>query len=236
MIAARCGRALTAVLVAAAAPTLHASQPPVFCGVDLSASGRGRPLPPPQLRPHDEAGRRPDFVAFRATLRNIVARRDVAGLLKVVAPDVGVAFDGARGIDAFKQHHLLNPKEDFWAEFGDVLAHGGSFRTPDAFDAPYTFSEWPATFDAFQCMAIVGTGVHLRNAPRQSAPASDVIDFALVEWQSSDQPVAGWELVRLADGREGYVATRYLRSPLSYRATFTFKGGQWWLAAFVVGD
>jgi APA family basic amino acid/polyamine antiporter len=43
-------------------------------------------------------------------------------------------------------------------------------------------------------------------------------------------------LVTLADGRQGYVAARYLRSPLGYRATFAFKGGQWWIAAFVVGD
>ena len=85
-------------------------------------------------------------------------------------------------------------------------------------------------------MALVGTGLQLRSAPRLGAPGAALADFAVVEWQSSDPPVEGWELVKLADGRQGYVETRSLRSPLGYRATFAFKGGQWWIAAFVIGD
>lgn len=227
---------LAAAIIAAAAPAIDAGQPSTFCGVALSPDTRKPPPSSFTLKPHDEASQRPDFVTFRNRLRAIVARRDTAALLKIVDPNVGVAFDGARGIEAFTQRHLQNPQEDFWKEFGDVVAHGGSFRTPDAFDAPYTFSAWPARFDAFQCMAIVGAGIHVRTAPRLGAPTAAVVDFAVVEWQSSDRPVEGWELVTLVDGRQGYVATRYLRSPLGYRATFALKGGQWWLAAFVIGD
>ena len=49
-------------------------------------------------------------------------------------------------------------------------------------------------------------------------------------------PVDGWERVALADGRAGFVATRYLRSPLGFRAQFTFDGDRWWLTVLVTGD
>ena len=68
----------------------------------------------------------------------------------MVHPTVKVAFDGSDGIEAFKESHLNNPKEDFWTEFGQILSLGGRFRTPDSFDAPYTFSDWPDDFDAFE--------------------------------------------------------------------------------------
>ena len=225
-----------AVLITVLAPPAHASQSPAFCGAARGGNGGRSSLALFTLKPRDEASQRPDFVTFRSRLKAIVARRDTAGLMKVVDPNVGVAFDGARGLDAFTERHLRNPKEDFWQEFGDVLANGGSFRTAQAFDAPYTFSAWPDGLDAFQCMAIVGAGINIRTAPRLDAPTAAVVDFAIVEWQSTERPVEGWELVTLADGRQGYVATRYLRSPLGYRATFAFKNGQWWIAAFVVGD
>ncbi len=227
---------LAAALIAALAPSVHASQPQTFCGVDLGGNVRRLSQSLFTLKPRDEGAQRPDFVTFRNRLKAIVARRDTAALLKVVDSNVGVAFDGARGIEAFTQRHIRNAKADFWQEFGDVLSHGGSFRTPEAFDAPYTFSAWPDSLDAFQCMAIVGAGINVRTAPRPDAPTAVVVDFAIVEWQSTERPVEGWELVTLADGRQGYVATRYLRSPLGYRATFAFKAGQWWVAAFVIGD
>src|SRR5262245_59451451 len=95
-----------------------------------------------QLQPRDEAARRPDFVAFRGRLQEAVARRDREAILRVVDAKARVSFDGAGGVEDFKTYHLDNREVDFWTEFAEVLALGGSFTTPDTFVAPYTFSLW----------------------------------------------------------------------------------------------
>ena len=45
-----------------------------------------------------------------------------------------------------------------------------------------------------------------------------------------------WERVQLADGRVGFIAARYLRSPVDLRAFFEFKDGRWWLTTYVAGE
>jgi hypothetical protein len=42
--------------------------------------------------------------------------------------------------------------------------------------------------------------------------------------------------VRLGDGRTGFVAAGYVRSPVDYRAIFRRRGGQWQLLTFIAGD
>ncbi|HLG59917.1 MAG TPA: SH3 domain-containing protein [Vicinamibacterales bacterium] len=190
----------------------------------------------PTLRPRDEGPRRPDFVEFRRRLRDAVARRDVEGVLAALDPNVKVAFDGAGGIEAFKKYHLENPQQDFWEEFGTILALGGRFSRADQFAAPYVFAAWPAEFDSFECLAVIGTGVRLRAAPRLDARAKALLDYAIVQSLGSEPTVTGWRRVRLADGRTGYVASRYVRSPIEHRAIFEFKERRWWLTAYVAGD
>jgi len=34
----------------------------------------------------------------------------------------------------------------------------------------------------------------------------------------------------------GFVASRYVRSPVDHRAIFSFRDGRWWLMAYVAGD
>ncbi|HEX9217945.1 MAG TPA: hypothetical protein VF864_13295 [Gemmatimonadales bacterium] len=45
-----------------------------------------------------------------------------------------------------------------------------------------------------------------------------------------------WLQVGLGDGRVGYVAERYLRSPLGLRVTFRKRNGHWVLASWAEGD
>lgn len=42
--------------------------------------------------------------------------------------------------------------------------------------------------------------------------------------------------VKLRDGRKGYIASRYVRSPVDYRAFLTREGGRWRMTLFVAGD
>jgi hypothetical protein len=187
------------------------------------------------LKPRDDGFRRPDFEAFRRHLQDAVARKDDEAVLKIVDPGVRVDFGDGGGLDAFKRR-MNSVSENFWEEFARVLELGGRFRTPDAFDAPYVYSDWPDGFDAFACAAVVGRGVRLRAAPGASARPLTMVDFAIVKVFPKEPDATGWRRVGLASGRTGYVASRYVRSPIDYRAFFEFKEGRWWLVAFVAGD
>ena len=191
----------------------------------------------PVLRPVDEASRRPDFAAFRRRLQDDVARRDEAALLAVVHPNVRTSFGDGGGIDAFKKEHLENKASGFWEEFAIILRLGGRFRDNDAFDAPYTFSAWPGNLDSFECLAVIGSRVRVRAAPGSSARILTALDFAIVRALPVGGPeTAGWRRVQLADGRTGYMASRYVRSPIDHRALFGFEDGRWQLMAYVAGD
>lgn len=191
----------------------------------------------PILRPVDEASRRPDFAVFRRRLQDDVARRDEAALLAIVHPNVRTSFGDGGGIEAFRKEHLENKESGFWEEFATILRLGGRFRGNDAFDAPYTFSAWPGNLDSFECLAVIGSRVRVRAAPGLNARILTALDFAIVRaLPGGGAETPGWRRVQLADGRTGYMASRYVRSPIAHRALFGFEDGRWRLMAYVAGD
>lgn len=193
---------------------------------------------PGKLLPTDEAVRDPQLFAFRAQLQAAVARHDVQAVLDVVHPNIKNSFGGSDGFEEFKKKWKLQDGESaLWAELGTVLALGGSFRDKDNFVAPYVFSRWPKRFDAFQHAAVVGTGVRVRSQPGAHGAilASLTFDIVQVEPTSPDLP-DDWTPVKLRDGRKGYIASRYVRSPIDYRAFLSRENGRWRLNFFVAGD
>lgn len=195
-----------------------------------------------ELLPVDEAVRAPDFFTFRAQLQAAVARRDTAALLAVVHPDVRNTFGDDNGIAAFRRRWgLAEGGDDLWRELGLVLALGGSFSDDSTFTAPYVFSAWPDTLDAFEHVAVIGRGVRVRAAPDAASAVIGVLSFAVVprvyDPKRGTEPASSrWVAVRLGDGRTGFVAAGYVRSPVDYRAIFRRRGGQWQLLTFIAGD
>jgi hypothetical protein len=200
----------------------------------FAAKGESSPTQP-QLKPRDDGFRRPDFEEFRRHLQDAVARKDEEAILKIVDPGVRVDFGDGGGLEAFERR-MNAPGENFFEELTRVLNLGGRFRTPDAFDAPYVYSDWPDGVDAFACAAVVGSGVRLRAAPDIGARTLTTVDFAIVKLFPNEPAAPGWRRLALASGLTGYIASRYVRSPIDYRALFEFKEGRWWLVAFVAGD
>jgi hypothetical protein len=190
----------------------------------------------PTLKPVDEAARRADFVEFRRRLQDAVTRKDTAAVLAAVDPGVRIAFGNSGGVQAFKDRVIGNRAEDFWKEFGTILRLGGRFRTNDAFDAPYTFSAWPENLDSFECLAVTGTRVRVREAAKLDARIVTQLDFASVRATPGEVETPGWRGRQLADGRVGFVSSQYLRSPVDHRALFQFHDRRWWLMAYVDGD
>ena len=188
------------------------------------------------LPPVDDAVRRPDFFTFRANLQAAIARRDSQAVLAVVHPDIKNDFGGDDGIDAFKKiWRIAESDSPLWEELGTVLALGGTFMAEE-FVAPYTFSRWPDEFNAFDHVAVVGANVRLRAEPRSDSAVVGTASFSILKLSSNSDDTPEWTAIETEDGRKAYVATRFVRSPIGFRAAFSYVGGRWQLRMFLAGD
>lgn len=188
------------------------------------------------LEPVDEAARDPSFARFRERLRRAVRERDTAFVVSILAEDVHLGFGGDHGIASFREMWKPgDPDSPFWAELGEVLRLGGAFQDDSTFVAPYVSARWPGEFDAFDYVALVGARVRVRAAPRPDAPVLAVLSHQILPTSSARAP-DGWTGVRLADGGSGYVAERFVRSSIGYRAFFVRRDGRWVVEAFLAGD
>ena len=191
-----------------------------------------------RLLPVDEAARQPDFFTFRAQLLTAVARHDAAALMAVVHPNIKCDFGGGQGKAFFEEFWKPGaPGSEVWAELAAVLALGGTFDTPDSFVAPYVYSRWPQGVDGFEHVAVVGDRVRIRTAPRQDAEPASVSSFEILPLArpSVDTP-EGWTAVRLEGEKIGFIASRFVRSPIDYRAYFSRTDGRWQMLTFIAGD
>ena len=197
-----------------------------------------------KLLPVDEAARDPGFFVFRARLQEAVARHDTAAVLDAVDPNIKIGFGGKDGLAAFREKWKLQDgaESPLWAELGFVLALGGGFRSEGAFAAPYVFSRWPEARDAFEHVAVLGTDVRVRAEPRLDSRILASLSFDLVRLSQTGRSrltpaqLKEWTAVELQGGRTGYIASRYVRSSVGYRALFNKVNGRWRMTAFVAGD
>lgn len=190
--------------------------------------------------PVDEAVHDPELFVFRARLQAALARQDTTELMRVIAPDILNSFGGDGGREEFRQTWGLGQpdRSPLWAALGFVLALGGRRQGDTAFYAPYTFEGTPG--DGFEALAVLGRNVLVRAEPTSTSAVLDTLSFeAVTRWREghtgSTAPV-GWEPVRTAKARTGWVPSRYLRSPIDYRAGLVRRRGQWWLRVLVAGD
>ena len=187
----------------------------------------------PRLVPVDEAPSMPDFLRYRAQLRMAVERRDLDAVVAAMDPDIKLDFGGGSGVRIFRM--MVAERSEVWEELSTALALGGGFTGEELFAAPYVYARWPDEFDSFECATIVGRNVRLRSAPRLDAPIVTSLTYSIVRIDGSKN-VKGWTHVELGDGRKGYVAVRYVRSPIDDRAVFNKIDGRWRMTAFVAGD
>ncbi|HWN45282.1 MAG TPA: SH3 domain-containing protein [Thermoanaerobaculia bacterium] len=189
-----------------------------------------------KLLPVDEAARDPEFFAFRAQLQAAAARHDTEAVLAAVHPNIKNTFGGDDGIEAFRRIWKLPAADSrLWDELGTVLAFGGAFREGGLFAAPYVFARWPEPFDSFEHVAVLGTSVRVRAEKGLKGRILTALSFDVVRL-ASPAIDAEWVHVKLRDGRTGYISSRYVRSPVDYRALFNKIDGRWRMTAFVAGD
>lgn len=179
----------------------------------------------PKLAFVDEASQDPLFATFRDQLATAVRARDTQAVLALTDPAIRTSFGGDGG------HASL--KEDHWRALDAILPLGGSFRE-GMFWAPYVYSAWPESQDAFETLAVVADNVPLRSSADANSPAIASLSRDLVK-RGKEKPGA-WTQVETADGKTGYVESKFVRSPVDYRAGFLKTDAGWRMNALVAGD
>ncbi|HEV7242261.1 MAG TPA: SH3 domain-containing protein [Thermoanaerobaculia bacterium] len=185
----------------------------------------------PKLAFVDEAAKDPSFAEYRAKLLTAVRARDAKAVVALSDPHIRTSFGGDDDVTELEK--VLT--EDLWRELEETLELGGTFRE-GMFWAPYVYSAWPDTHDSFETLAVIADDVPLRASADRNAPAIATLSHDLVTRASQPGEGGSWQKVTLADGRNGFVEAKYLRSPVDYRAGFSKGADGWRMTAFVAGD
>lgn len=188
------------------------------------------------LKPVDEAAQQASFLSFRTQLLKTIERKDAKGLLAIVHKDIKASFGTENGIVGFKKLWTLDQpaSSSIWRELSAVLKNGGSFTTKNTFVAPYVFSKWPETMDAFTHAAVLGNSVRIRAKPDLNASILKTVSYEILPIEFGENQ--HWVTVTLSSGKKGYIASQYIRSSIDYRAFFEKLNGRWQMTVFVAGD
>ena len=196
-----------------------------------------------KLYPVDEGPRDATFFAFRARLLEAVEQRDMSFLESILFPGIQNNFGvGDGGIAEFKtKWEVESPEGELWKVLTTVLTRGGSFSSNGTvFAAPYTSTNFPEQFDAWEYGVILGDNVRVREKPAVDSRIIATLSFDIVEVTDWGGPQntgeRRWATVKLAGGRQGYVAEEHILSPMGYRAVFSKRDGKWLMSALVAGD
>ena len=219
--------AVISVLTAAGVPQ---KKPLPFC------ADAGDKAAPARLLPVDEAIRRPDFFTYRARLQMAVAAHDTDAVLAMVDPNIKLGFGGDDGLRKLRGHLTGADAPEYWRSLGRILALGGAFKSASSFEAPYVFSNWPEGADAFECGAVTGANVAVRQEGRPDAAIVTRTSYAIVRFIGPTSANKGWSMVQLSSGRKGYIHTDFLWGATALRAVFNLAGGQWRMTGLVSGD
>ena len=186
--------------------------------------------------PRDDAASLPEVRAIRDSLLAIVARRDSAALLAMVAPDVKLGFGGDDGIaNARATWFAADRDPDVWHTLTDLLTHGGEGDSTQ-FTAPYWFTgRLPEAADPFEALVVIDSATVVRDAPDSTAAPLGTLGLVVVRGADAAAP-AGWTALTLDSARVGYVRSAQVRSPIGWRLRLEKHDGRWWIVFLVAGD
>ena len=220
--------AVTATLAARGGSPAQKTLP--FCGDKATKSA------PMLLMPVDEAISKPDFFTYRARLQMAVAAHDVDAVVAMADRDIKMGFGGDDGADVLKRVLTGADAPDYWRSLGRILALGGAFRSASSFEAPYVYSNWPELAEPFECAAVTGSNVAIRQAGHADGPVVTRTSYNIIRLLEQSPPGAVWSRVELPGGRKGYIHNDYVWSPTALRAIFNLIKGEWRITALVSGD
>jgi hypothetical protein len=227
--------------------TVATQQATTTIPADLPATASAIATEPPactprsdRLCPVDQGASDPSFVAFRKELADAVRDKNEEKLMLLVDPQVRTSFGGDGGAASFRRSwRTSSPHSPLWSELRAILQSGGSFQGNSeerSFWAPYVYSSWPDAYDAFEYVAALGPVVSLRSKAGDHAPVVTTLDWRIVKLMPETKENSRWRHVRTTEGKEGWVKSDDVRSPIAYRAGFSKRRGKWLMDALVSGD
>ena len=208
----------------------------------LTALAPGATAQVAKLYPVDEAVQDSSLMLFRLRLIEALVERDTAFVYAHVAPEAKFSFDAINGIGGLKMlWQPGDPESKFWVTMAGVIGAGGVYESSPGYSdaeatfiAPYYFSAFPDEYDGFEYAVVVGERVRVRSTPDTDSEILAALSYDIV--RLVQHPSDGWAQIELADGKEGFMAARYLKSPIGYRAGFEKVNGRWRLFFFLAGD
>lgn len=210
----------------------------------------GIPLQNGSFEPIDQASLNPHFLNFRDSLIQALEEEDTEFLLDHMGSKIAMSFDMEQGREEFIADWNLDDStatSSIWKVLLETVQTGGLFSSSEFnfFITPYTFLL--DVEDPYMHKAIVGTEVRIRDRPGLGSSVLGSLNYEVVEILPLgpeetlvEESIGGethkWEKVKTSRGIIGYVYGKFLKSPLDFRAFFTFQHDKWILTTFVAGD
>lgn len=190
------------------------------------------------VKPNNDVTDSSSFGKFLKDYRKALEERDEAYVKAHTHPNVKISFGGHSGWDGLVSYWKLDEgNEGFYKMMKTTLSYGAvdtSGGLGNAYSAPYMFTDFPDSYDAFQFSVVTGSDVNLRSRPTTD---SEVLGQATYEvLKILEEEKDGWVKVQLPDGTRAYIYGKYIWSPVYYRAGFTRVDDTWLLEFFVKGD
>lgn len=206
------------------------------------------------LMPADDSLKDRELLKFITGFRQAVKNKDITFLKKNTSENIIWSFADEQGsIKNFLEHYRLDKgtykESGFWQEMDRILAMGGIYyneeKTSIAF--PYIFVNFPVNdYDSYTYAAVTGKNVNIRKNPDINSPVIETISYEIVKIQNHHDYDAKkitiaskpglWIKVQTSSGKEGYLFSYYIHSPIGYRAVFEKIQSKWMLRLFISGD
>tara|TARA_R110000751_G_scaffold62520_5_gene129038 strand:+ start:58599 stop:59306 length:708 start_codon:yes stop_codon:yes gene_type:complete len=213
----------------------------IICFISLQLSAQGE-FYPPKVEISDYT-----LSKFLTELTLAVGKKDKDFILEHLDPHILNSFGGNGGIEEFKMYWKFNDDStNFWEVVENILLIGGpSFdgsSDKNSYYLPFTFTNWPEQYDAFEHYLVYGTNVNVRDQP--STTNSEVLgqlSYQIVQITNPEGEMLSenndWLHITTVDNKlSGYVYRKFLISPIGYRMGFTKTENGWKINMLVAGD
>ena len=235
-IAKLAGRALALTLVLSGCQKAEQDIAPAETSDD-SGDIAAQPTTPPQGRfaPGNDCIGLPGAKQFFLTLDNAVTNHDAEALLGITDAKVKLDFGGGTGLQTFRER-LADPQGKLWPALAKITALGCAHAENGDMVMPSFADQQMDGVDPATALIVTGANVPVRQTPAPAAPAVDTVSWDAVTLAGQFDSKVQFQHVKTAAGKDGYIASDSLRSPLAYRLRAARIGGGWRIVSFVNGD
>lgn len=198
-------------------------------------SSQAPATPKGRFEPRNECIELPGVETFYSALETAIENRDADALLAITDANVKLDFGGGSGLRTFRER-LAEEDGRLWESLEQLMALGCARAANGDLVLPWSFEQDMADLDPATALIVTGADVPMRSAAAIEAPTVETISWDAVSLTGGLDPEAPFQKVRTAGGKEGFIASDKLRSPLDYRLRVDAFGDSWRIVSFVAGD